>query len=107
VRRVLEKLDFFGADELVRKIIDANVRFRSAVKESASQPASGKSGIRKAAVALSFLLNALVVSDSGLTALENDFSRSQALIGFISEEIRVEPLMLSPPAEIGPTDAEN
>jgi hypothetical protein len=103
VRRIMEKLEFFGVEELFRSLINSDAYFRATVHEAKSDP-KARSGLRKAALALSFILNILTVSDAGFTALENDYSRTQALIGFIGEQIKVEPLQLPSPTG-SPLDA--
>jgi hypothetical protein len=97
-RKIVEKLEFFGIDELLERIANSDAYLRAATRASDVRTQSNMmSALRKAGIALSLVLNALVVADTGITAVENDYQRGQALIEFINNEIEIAPLQLPAP----------
>jgi hypothetical protein len=117
LRLILEKLDFFGIEELQSKLVLATANFKVAVAAVDPSPRPDKTKgawrkLAKIAVVLAGIANAIVLADDAPTAITHHYDRALHLAHWVSYEVK--PLLppprqlpAPPPKTNSPDKAEN
>jgi len=99
LKLLLEKLDFFGIDELTEKLIIAGLQLKVVGDDPATRNPNTTAGQawRKAAVAISLLVNCLVVPHDVAIATSDYYQWGQTSLSWIREQTSTEPRRLTGP----------